>query len=69
MESKIDINQLGSEGDNLQDSPTAARMFALMSGEQNDQWFLERNLDRWELIGNLKDWVDADTYRSGGLGG
>lgn len=69
MESRIDLNQLGSEGDNLQDSPTAARLFALMSGEDNDQWFLERNLDRWELIGNLKDWTDADTYRSGGLGG
>jgi len=69
MESRIDLNQLGSEGDNLQDSPTAARLFALMSGEENDQWFLERNLDRWELIGNLKDWTDADTYRSGGLGG
>lgn len=69
MESKIDINQLGSEGDNLQESPTAARLFALMSGEENDQWFLERNIDRWEMIGNLKDWIDQDTYRSGGLGG
>lgn len=69
MESKIDINQLGSEGDNLQESPTAARLFALMSGEDNDQWFLERNIDRWEMIGNLKDWTDQDTYRSGGLGG
>lgn len=69
MESKIDINQLGSEGDILQDSPTASRLFSLMSGEENDQWFLERNLDRWELIGNLKDWIDQDTYRSGGLGG
>ena len=69
MESKIDINQLGSEGDNLQESPTAARLFALMSGEENDQWFLERNIDRWEMIGNLKDWVDQDTFRSGGLGG
>lgn len=69
MESKIDINQLGSEGDNLQESPTAARLFALMSGEENDQWFLERNIERWEMIGNLKDWIDQDTYRSGGLGG
>ena len=63
MESKIDINQLGSEGDNLQESPTAARLFALMSGEENDQWFLERNIDRWEMIGNLKDWIDQDTYQ------
>lgn len=69
MESKIDINQLGSDGDTLQDSPTAQRLLSLMSGADNNQWFLDRNLDRWELIGNLKDWVDADTYRSGGLGG
>ena len=69
MESKIDINQLGSDGETLQDSPTAQRLLSLMSGADNNQWFLDRNLDRWELIGNLKDWVDADTYRSGGLGG
>ena len=69
MESKIDINQLGSEGDVLQDSATAQMLYSLMSGEENDQWFLERNIDRWEIIGNLKDWIDADGYRSGGLGG
>ena len=69
MESKIDINQLGSEGESLQDSTTAQRLYSLMSGEDNDQWFLERNIDRWEIIGNIKDWVDADDYRSGGLGG
>lgn len=69
MESKIDINQLGSEGDVLQDSATAQMLYSLMSGEDNDQWFLDRNIDRWEIIGNLKDWIDADDYRSGGLGG
>ena len=69
MESKIDINQLGSEGDVLQDSATAQMLYSLMSGEENDQWFLDRNIDRWEIIGNLKDWIDADDYRSGGLGG
>ena len=25
--------------------------------------------DRWELIGHLKDWVDADTQIAAGLGG
>ena len=69
MESKIDINQMGSEGENIQGSPTAQRIYALMSGEDNDFWFQERNIDRWEIIGNLKDWIDADGYRSGGLGG
>jgi len=26
-------------------------------------------MDRWELIGNIKDWVDADSLRSGLWGG
>ena len=51
------------------ESPTAQRLFALMGGEENDEWFMERNIDRWEVIGNLKDWVDVDNLRSGGLGG
>ena len=68
-ESKIDISQLSSETMALQESPTAQRLYALMGGEENDQWFLERNLDRWELIGNIRDWVDQDNLRSSGLGG
>jgi general secretion pathway protein K len=68
-ESKIDINQLSNSTGTIQESPVGQRLYALMGGEENDQWFLERNLDRWELIGNIKDWVDSDSYRSGGLGG
>jgi general secretion pathway protein K len=40
-----------------------------MSGEENDQWFRDRNLDRWDIIANLKDWVDPDTMGSGRSGG
>ena len=36
-----------------------------MSGQTEDQWFYDQNLDRWEVIANLKDWVDSDTTRSG----
>ena len=68
-ESKIDISQMANENGTLQESPTAQRLFALMGGEENDEWFMERNIDRWEVIGNLKDWVDVDNLRSGGLGG
>ena len=31
--------------------------------EDLDRFFLDRNLDRWELIGNLADWTDADNTR------
>jgi len=70
-ESRVYINSFSSETSVTQvmDSPTAQRLYALMSGEEADQWFHERNIDRWEVIGNLKDWCDADTYRSSGLGG
>ena len=40
-----------------------------MSGDENDQWFPDRNIDRWEMIGNIRDWVDADNMKSAGLGG
>jgi type II secretory pathway component PulK len=69
-ESRVGINSFATESATvIQESDTAQRLYALLSGEENDQWFHDRNLDRWELIGNLKDWVDTDTVRSGGLGG
>ena len=40
-----------------------------MSGQTEDQWFYDQNLDRWEVIANLKDWIDSDTTRSGTQGG
>jgi len=68
-ESRLDVNQLGEEEGPIQDSPTAQLIYALMSGEQNDEWFQDRNIERWELIGNLRDWVDADNVISSGSGG
>ena len=47
----------------LQQDPIALQLYALMSGEENDQWFYDRDLDRWELIANLVDWMDEDTDR------
>jgi len=68
-ESMVDINQFAGESGPIQDSATAQYLYALMSGEESEQWLLERNLDRWELIGNLRDWADADNTRDAGLGG
>ena len=68
-ESKVDINQFAGESGPIQDSATAQYLYALMSGEESEMWLRDKNLDRWELIGNLRDWVDADNTRDGGLGG
>jgi general secretion pathway protein K len=70
-ESRINVNAFANEQGvtTIMESPTAQLLIGLMSGEENDTWFRERNLNRDELIGNLKDWVDQDSVRSGGLGG
>src|SRR5690606_28136560 len=41
----------------------AIRLYALMGGPDNDQFFYERNLERWALIGDLADWNDLDNDR------
>ena len=68
-DSKISVVGLASAGETLMENPTAIQLYGLMSGEENDQWFYARNIDRWELIANLKDWIDVDTNRSAALGG
>lgn len=73
-DSKINIRRLGQgcikDGQltcstlvDLQADPVALQIFGLMSGTDQDQWFYERNIDRWELIANLYDWTDVDTSR------
>ncbi len=68
-EGKIDVNQFDGETGTLQESPIALQLYALMSGEENDAWFVDKGLDRWEIIGNLRDWIDADNVRASGTGG
>ncbi|MCO4747860.1 MAG: general secretion pathway protein GspK [Proteobacteria bacterium] len=63
--SKVNVSMIG--GQNLSEllaNPQAQQLYGLMAGEDNDRFFLDRNLERWELIGNLADWVDADTTRA-----
>ena len=73
-DSRINIKKLGRGciGDgalscttlaDLQADPVALQLYGLMSGTEEDQWFYERNIDRWELISNLYDWTDLDTNR------
>lgn len=67
----ININKLASRSpdDRPEDTTTGKQLVGLMSGEENDQWLRDRSLDRLDLIGNLADWVDADTNVSSGKGG
>ncbi|MDP6933439.1 MAG: type II secretion system protein GspK, partial [Myxococcota bacterium] len=70
-ESRFHLNILARRNTSktLQESPIALQLYGLMSGDEHDLWFSRRNLDRWELIANLADWVDEDNSRAGGLGG
>lgn len=70
-DAKVSIKGLQSADPtlSLMENPTAIQLYGLMSGEENDQWFYDRNIDRWEIIANLKDWMDTDTNRSGARGG
>lgn len=47
----------------LQSNPQAGLLSSLMSGENQDKYLREHNLDRWELIANLADWTDGDNQR------
>lgn len=68
---RININSLAtlSTGQVVQDSSVGQMIAGLMSGEENDQWLRERNLDKWDLINNLRDWIDADNIVASGKGG
>ena len=70
-DSRVSIAKLGEsvpETGDWRDDPAAQQLYGLMSGEENDQWFYDRGLDRWSCIGNLKDWIDADNMISSGQG-
>jgi len=69
-DSKVNVSLIATYGNvPLMENPTAIQLFGLMSGEEHDQWFYDQDIDRWELISNLLDWVDADNMRSGAQGG
>lgn len=67
----ININALAtrSNDDRPEDTATGKQLVGLMSGEENDQWLRDRNLERTDLVANLADWVDADSIVASGKGG
>jgi general secretion pathway protein K len=68
-DSKLNLSLLGSTSGSVEDSAIGKQLYGLMSGEEHDQWFRDKDIDRWEIIANLKDWVDLDGNRSGRSGG
>ncbi|TNE85442.1 MAG: hypothetical protein EP330_25500 [Deltaproteobacteria bacterium] len=66
-DSKVDVSAMAaSNPQNLSElmaNPQAQQLFGLMAGEENDRFFIDKGIERWELIGNLVDWVDADDNR------
>ncbi|HMV66952.1 MAG TPA: type II secretion system protein GspK [Myxococcota bacterium] len=47
----------------LQSDPHAGMLASLMSGDKQDEYLRDQNIDKWELIGNLVDWTDQDDKR------
>jgi len=70
---KLDLNGLAEPAFftlPLQQHPIALMLFGQMSPEEYDPLFEERlKIDRWELIANIKDYIDGDTVRSHTFGG
>jgi general secretion pathway protein K len=67
----INVNALASRSSDVrpEDTATGQQILGLMSGEENDQWLRDRNLEKLDLIDNLADWVDPDTMVASGKGG
>ena len=68
-DSKLNVSLLGNHNGFIKESAIGQQLYGLMAGEENDAWFRDRNIERWEIIANLKDWVDIDTMGSGRSGG
>lgn len=68
---RVNVNMLASvpTGTAVQDSAIGQMLAGMMSGEESEQWLRDRNLDKWDLINNLRDWVDADNVVASGKGG
>lgn len=68
---RLNLNMLSSHttGQTVQELPAAQLLYRVMSTEENLEWLRERNLDPWDLIANLVDWVDADNVVASGKGG
>jgi type II secretory pathway component PulK len=60
---KLDALMSGSRVCPDQYAAYGAAAFNSEEREELDKWFYDRNLEKWEIIGNLADWTDPDTVR------
>jgi general secretion pathway protein K len=69
----IDLNgfsNLGWQALPLEQHPVALMLYGILAPGEYDALFEERlKMDRWELIANIKDYIDLDKERSGRWGG
>ena len=68
---KLNLNSLAEvTAEDLRLNPFAMAIHGMMADERYDEMFDIRNeYDRWEVIGNIKDYIDTDNQRSSFLGG
>ncbi len=67
---RVNLNGLSTrdQATPVQNTVVGQQLAGIMSGEANDQWLRDRNLDKWDLISNLADWVDTDDVVASGKG-
>jgi general secretion pathway protein K len=58
-----------TQGQSIQEIAAAQLLYKMMSTEEEQEFLRDRNLDAWDLIGNLVDWVDLDGAVASGKGG
>lgn len=68
---RLNLNMFSTHttGQLVQELPAAQLLYRIMSTEENLEWLRERDLDAWDLIANLVDWVDTDNVVASGKGG
>ena len=68
---KLNLNSLADvTAEDLRLNPFALAIHGMMADERYDEMFdIRSEYDRWEVIGNIKDYIDTDNQRSSFLGG
>jgi type II secretory pathway component PulK len=68
---KLNLNSLAEvTAEDLRLNPFALAIHGMMVDERYDEMFQIRSeYDRWEVIGNIKDYIDTDNERSSFMGG
>lgn len=68
---RLNLNMFAThaQSQNIQEIAAAQLLYRMMSTEEEQEWLRDRNLDPWDLISNIVDWVDVDNVVASGKGG